>query len=358
MHIVFSLCAALLVIATLLPLSNSRQWYVRALDFPRLQLLVLCAIWLLLSFASQASGHPLVIVSTICVCLVAIYQCYWIIPNTQLYAVEVQSCLGGECAANSSITLLSSNVLMHNRNAQALLTLVAKHQPDVLITLESDHWWQQQLDTLNSYPYRIACPLDNLYGMHVYSRLPLSQTSINYLVEHDKPSMQMKVQLANRRQISLHVLHPAPPAPGENSKSIERDVELLVMAKHVAAQTGPVIVAGDLNDVAWSATTRLFREISGLKDPRTGRGVFSTFNARYWFIRWPLDHIFVSEHFRLLSVNRLPDIGSDHFPLLATFALDNRYMADESPSQEVTDDDLLEHIQQTDTARQSVAPTQ
>jgi len=130
------------------------------------------------------------------------------------------------------------------------------------------------------------------------------------------------------------------------------------MAKHVAAQTGPVIVAGDLNDVAWSATTRLFREISGLKDPRTGRGVFSTFNARYWFIRWPLDHIFVSEHFRLLDVNRLPDIGSDHFPLLATFALDNRYMADESPSQEVTDDDLLEHIQQTDTAKQSVSPTQ
>jgi len=353
MHIVLIATAVLLVAMTLIPLSRSRKWYIRAMDFPRVQLAFLCILWLLCLAWSETSGHFLLTVSTIGVIAALAYQSYWIVPNTQLHNVEIERFMPERQTSLGTISLLSSNVLTHNRNSQALLDLVHRHKPDILVTLESDQWWQDQLDTLEQYPHRVKCPLDNLYGMHVYSRLELEDPHIEFLVESDKPSMSMGVKLNEHQRIKLYVAHPAPPAPDENEESTERDVELIIIGRKVATLTTPVIVAGDLNDVAWSATTRQFREISGLKDPRVGRGMFNTFNARHWFVRWPLDHVFVSKHFRLKELQRLPDIGSDHFPLLVEFALMQTHIEPGSETMTLTEPELLEDTLDTEVARQA-----
>lgn len=285
------------------------------MDFPRLQIAVLSASLLgsVFIFLSMQEIMTWVLIMLTGLCL--IWQLWWILPYTILWPQEVKSVKEG--SFDKQISILTSNVLTPNRNADKLIALVKKHQPDVLVTLESDQWWQDQLDVLDEVmPYSVKCPLNNLYGMHVYSRLPLEEEEIKYLVENDVPSIHASLVLRSGDKIRVHFIHPAPPSPTENPESAERDAELVVVARSLADSDQPVIVAGDLNDVAWSATTRLFRKISGLLDPRVGRGMFNTFHANYPFLRWPLDHLFHSDHFVLMSLKCLSSIGSDHFPLL------------------------------------------
>ena len=133
-------------------------------------------------------------------------------------------------------------------------------------------------------------------------------------------------------------MHPTPPVPGENPKSTERDKEILKVAKSAKNSKLPVIVAGDLNDVAWSYTTLLFSKISGLLDPRRGRGFFNTFNAKHKLMRFPLDHIFCSNDFTLLDIKRLSNCGSDHFPMYIKLQYEPRAAAiQEEPQADSSD---------------------
>ena len=84
----------------------------------------------------------------------------------------------------------------------------------------------------------------------------------------------------------------------------------------------PIIVAGDFNDVAWSHTTRLFQRTSRLLDPRVGRGFFNSYNAKLPLLRYPLDHLFSSDHFALVHLERMSYFGSDHFPILVVLNLE------------------------------------
>jgi endonuclease/exonuclease/phosphatase (EEP) superfamily protein YafD len=316
----FAIATAILLAVTVLPLWNNPHWSVRGMDFPRLQFALLAIVLLTaqLGLLDLGDGISWILVGTTFACLCR--QAWWILPYTPLWPSEVEACLDQD--PQRRLRVLTANVLTPNRNSDALIALVRQNRPDVLVTLESDGWWQERLDVLSDdMPHSIKCPLDNLYGMHVYSRLPLIDAEISYLVEEDVPSMHALVTLRNGDNVRMHFLHPAPPSPTENEKSEERDAELVIVARSVADSDEAIIVTGDLNDVAWSSTTRLFRKISGLMDPRIGRGLFNTFHADYPVLRWPLDHLFHSRHFTLVSIRRLHSIGSDHFPLLTELAL-------------------------------------
>jgi endonuclease/exonuclease/phosphatase (EEP) superfamily protein YafD len=311
------LAAAIAAIAlawTVLPLLRHEAWWIRTFDFPRVQIAI--ATVLVIAAYVALAGFDDAIDWLLVAALAAsvAYQSVLISAYTPLRRKEAKDAAGAD--PQDCVSLLVANVLTPNRNAGALLASVAERDPDVMLFVETDEWWQSKLDVLEAaYPYTVKHPSDNLYGMHLYSRLELVDPQLKFLVEKDIPSIHAGLMLRSGRCVQIHCVHPMPPSPTENPQSTERDAELLIVAKAVAEAGRPAIVLGDLNDVAWSATTRLFQRISGMLDPRIGRGMFSTFHAKYPFLRWPLDHVFFTPDFTVLSLARLAAFGSDHFPI-------------------------------------------
>ncbi|WP_417503740.1 endonuclease/exonuclease/phosphatase family protein [Marinomonas gallaica] len=354
--IILTVLTALISFVTFLPMCRISHWTVRSCDFPRLQFAVLAAVlltvqWIVLPWDGPFSW-ALIVMTISCLAI----QLWWVLPYTALFPKEVKN--AHEVKPERLITLLTANVLTPNRQAHKLVELVQLHKPDVLVTLESDKWWESQLSVIeSSLPYTVKCPLDNLYGMHVYSRFPLGDTSLSFLVEDDVPSVHTTMTMEDGSVIRVHFLHPAPPSPTENEESGERDAEIAIVARSVADCDMPVIVTGDLNDVAWSRTTRLFRKVSGLLDPRVGRGIYCTFHADYPFLRWPLDHVFHSKHFTLSHIERMPSIGSDHFPLLTRLALTpSAGVGQEAVAGDHDDEQLAKNMAQEESVSKSDVP--
>jgi len=305
--------ALLLVLATLLPLVPSNQWWIRILDFPRVQIaaLIVPALALLLftGLSRRVDGRLLALALIICLG----YQSFRIYPYTPIAMREVAS--ARSCAARDLLRLMEANVLQDNRRAAPLLAMVGTQKPDILLLTETDDWWAAQLAGLRAdFPYVVSVPLGNTYGMMLFSRLPLREPQVRYLFEPDIPSIHAGITLRSGKRIAFHGIHPRPPVPGQDTG--DRDAEILVVGREVRQAARPAIVAGDLNDVAWSGTTTLFQEVSGLRDPCVGRNLYPTYPAALPLLRWPLDYVFVSPGFALRRLVRLPDIGCDHFPIL------------------------------------------
>ena len=330
------------VVGTLLPFLKYDDWWIRGFDYPRQQLVVILAgsalFWGLSRHYSPALNWTVGIILT----AAALYQAYRIYPYTGLHGRDSRNAERTE-QVEGHLSLLMSNVLQTNKRTDLVINMVKEHDPDILLTVETNAWWEEKLleGIGEDYPYRVPVPLENLYGMHLWSKIELIDPQVKYRIKDDIPSIDTQIELENGRTIDLHFLHPMPPSPSEAYASTGRDAELSLVGLEVRDKPDrTTIVAGDMNDVAWSHSSRLFQRLSGLLDPRRGRGMFSTFHAEYPLLRWPLDHVFHSTDLTVLELKRLEYVGSDHFPVLIRLSYEPEQDANQGGQPE--DDDLEE----------------
>jgi len=253
-----------------------------------------------------------------------VIQGTYLINYTGLVASQVpQASLA--YAPEDQISLLMANVQMKNRNAEPILSLVSEKHPDFLVLMEVDAWWIDQLNEIEkTYPYKKELPNQVAYGMALYSKYPFQNLEVNRLNNEKVPSFETTIRLANGRSIVLNTLHPVPPKDFKKfpDNEGENEVALLKAGESVEESNLPNIIAGDLNDVVWGYTDLLTGTDNLLFDVRVGRGFYNSFDANTWWMRWPIDHIFVTKEFSLQRLEKLPKIGSDHYPIYVELVLE------------------------------------
>jgi endonuclease/exonuclease/phosphatase (EEP) superfamily protein YafD len=342
----------LAVLLTLLPIAVADFWWIRIFDFPHIQLTILTFVAIVIYFIKFDIKwlQDYIFVTVLISCF--IFQLVKIYPYLPHSNFEV----GGSSSTSdksNNIIFYSSNVFQDNTNSSLLVREIAINDPDVLLLMETNKRWMNDISgAISKYPYKIEVPLDNTYGMLLYSKLKMKDAKVQYLVSDSIPSIHTILILKNGKEISFHAIHPTPPMPQENPSSTDRDAEMMHLAVMAMDRKLPVIVAGDFNDVAWSQTSVLFKNVSRLLDVRIGRGFYNSFNVSSFILKWPLDHFFVSEEFRVSEIKTGESIDSDHFPFYISLSLEPE-KATEQKAKYPTENQLKRAIDQIEQAKKA-----
>jgi endonuclease/exonuclease/phosphatase (EEP) superfamily protein YafD len=222
--------------------------------------------------------------------------------------------VGDGLAEDFKLRVLSLNVHTSNSNTQAVLDHVVQVDADMVFLMEVDEKWMAAMDALASrYPYRIAMPRSDNFGVALYSRIPWTREGILWLGEGRVPSIQASVTHQGREFVFIGT-HPVPPISRQYSRW--RDEQLRLLAQHASTLNRPVLLAGDLNATPWSAGIR----------PLTAGNPGLRFLDAPWRPTWrarsvlaiPIDHALASAPLVVTGTAVGPDVGSDHRPLEIT----------------------------------------
>lgn len=318
---VISVTAALCSILSLF--RNAEIRYLKMLDFPRIQFFIVSLISLIalsILVRSWKWYDYLLIFGLVSGLFV---HSTFLINYTAIVPLEVPWAKNLK-ASDNQFSILLSNVKMTNRKAHPLIELIKRKRPDLILAMETDNWWDDELKVLeNDYAYSQHSINEVAYGMVLYSKFPLERLDVDYLNNEKVPSFDTAISLANGRKITFHFIHPVPPTHFQvlpDNKG-QQETALHKLGKEIKDRKFPTIIAGDLNDVVWSYVDELTGTKNILFDVRTGRGFYNSYSAKNIFMRWPLDHVFVTEEFKLKKLELLPKIGSDHFPIFVELVL-------------------------------------
>ena len=240
--------------------------------------------------------------------------------------------------SGQTFRLVSINVLKASEAHEKVRGFMTSSDADVILLMEVNQRWLDAVapDT-NAYPYRVEAPRDDNFGIACYSRLPLTETSLEYFGAARVPTIVGQLHIGDR-QATFVGTHPIPPHLME---APERNEQLQLLGEYLAKREGPEIVIGDLNTTPWNSHFRQLQRAANLHDSSAGRGYQPTWPANWmakvrrrpgtgsqgiWPIesrlfKIPIDHCLHSPEITTIDRQVGPYVGSDHLPIVVDLSL-------------------------------------
>lgn len=214
------------------------------------------------------------------------------------------------------------SVVQYNRLAVHLdhtnvVTWLRQNPFDVVILQEATFTLSEQVKALKEeYPYQLHEPRHHAFGMIVLSHHPFKDPQ--KISVGGTFSFKFAIEKHEGAPVTIYALHAMVPV------NMMRDIELKSAAHHIANDSAErIIFMGDWNITPFSPHFSDILEISKLQHRDTSLYPVTTWPSFFALpiLQIPIDQILFSPALKLVNKERGPAMGSDHYPLIATFAL-------------------------------------
>jgi len=221
--------------------------------------------------------------------------------------------------SDAQLRVVTANAWFANTAHGAMVDWLSRSGADIIALQEVTPQWAQALEPLaRTYPYRKVMLRDDPYGIALLSRWPLDDVQSVDFAEDGLPSLIANVDVRGRKLqvIALHTRWPVAPR-----LQVARDRALQQAAALALTRPASTILLGDLNLTPYApAFARLVSE-SGLRDAFADKAWRPTWQAGFWPLALPIDHVLVPRGSCITAYDIGPDVGSDHRPLQVTLRL-------------------------------------
>jgi endonuclease/exonuclease/phosphatase (EEP) superfamily protein YafD len=210
-----------------------------------------------------------------------------------------------ETAPGQPVSLVVANVLCDNDQHDRVLALVREQQTDIFAAVETTPEWVASLDGLkDQYPHSFAPTTLGVFGVALYAKRPFAGTLLHV------GRRQLPLLRADFGDLVVYVAHPMPPANARLTADNRDYIEAL--AAELETESGPVIIAGDLNTTLWSNNIEpLLRH--PVQWPANAGLAYTWPAARPW-MAIQIDQV-LTRGMTAGNYRTLGDIGSDHYPV-------------------------------------------
>lgn len=204
------------------------------------------------------------------------------------------------------------NLLQHNDRHAAVVAAALGTGADVIAFQEVDTAWANALSAglADAYPHRCLQPAVDLFGIALFSRLPLAPAVVRDLLGSPMIAATVRTPAGPVDVLAVHAR-----SPDRHAHFRRRNEQFRALAAQAAGCSDPLVLVGDLNAVGWDDALVDLCIGTGLREhPGNLRPSWPAFAG---LALAPIDHVLVRGGLALGRLDHFTIPGSDHLGLVA-----------------------------------------